>query len=229
MLSDYKAVFFDAGGTLFHPHPSVGEIYASTAAKYGCAAAPEELERLFKEAWLHRDGLSSLISHNSEKIEREWWKNLVRDVFKRVGGVREFEEFFDELYTVFGHPEAWKLYPGTREVLTELKKRGKKLAVISNWDSRLFHLCEAFGLNELFDFVIASAVFGASKPNPKIFEGAMRQMQVEPHEAAHVGDSYEDDVRGARNAGLHGILIDRGARPRKFEGIITIRSLEELL
>ena len=229
MLSSYKAIFFDAGGTLFHPFPSVGRIYRETASRYGCQTAAEELEKKFVAGWLRRDGLSSLAGHSSEKIEKEWWRGLVREIFSGPASVREFETFFEELYETFGHPNAWRLYPGVIEVLEELKKRGKRLAVISNWDSRLFKLCEGLGVLPYFDFILASAVFGASKPGRKIFEEALSRTGVSAKDAVHIGDSYEDDVRGALGAGIEAILVNRHPEADRPPHPKTIRDLRELI
>lgn len=229
MIGAYKAVFFDAGGTLLHPYPSVGEIYANVAQHYGCNVAALKLEMLFKQAWLRRDGLTTLHAHTNEKIERDWWRHLVFEVFTEAGGVERFEEFFTELYDVFARPEAWRLYPGTLEVLAELKSRGVRMGVISNWDSRLFAIFDGTGLAQYFEFVLASAVFGASKPSPLIFQEALKRAGVKPEEAVHIGDSYEDDIKGARNAGLGAILIERHRELRTLENIPTIHDLKELL
>lgn len=230
MLSGFKAVFFDAGGTLFYPYPSVGEIYQKVAAQYGCIARAEELEALFKQAWLRRDGLADLVSRSSEKNERDWWRALVHEVFSQTGGVARFENFFSELYGTFGAPEAWRIFPGAVDVLKALKARKKRLAIISNWDSRLFKLCKGLGLEDYFEFMLASAVFGVSKPSPRIFEEALRRVGVDPSVAVHIGDSYEDDIKGAHGAGIKGILIDRHhAVPRQFDQVTTIRDLKELI
>ena len=229
MIRSYKAVFFDAGGTLLHPFPSVGEIYRDAAARYGCFAPAQTLETLFREAWLKRDGLSSLQSHSSQKVERDWWQSLVQEVFSQVGGVGDFEAFFDELYDLFARPECWRLYPGVLDVLLELKSKKKKLGIVSNWDSRLFVICSGLGLEDYFEFILASAVFGASKPSPRIFDEALRRAGVRPQEAVHIGDSFEDDVKGARAAGLQAILIERHPQHRKLEDIPVIHDLKELL
>ncbi len=229
MIHSFKVVFFDAGGTLFHPWPSVGEIYARVGSKYGCRGEAAKLEKLFRDAWIKRDGLLNLASHNNEKIERDWWRNLVHEIFTTAGGVENFEIFFDELYHCFGEAGAWRVYPGVLEVLEEVKRRGKKIAIISNWDSRLFNLCEGLGVKQHFEFILASAVFGASKPGPRIFEEALRKAGVEAHEAVHVGDSLEDDIQGALGVGMKAILIDRSHKPRKHPIAPTIRDLKELL
>ena len=86
-FSKIKAVFFDAGGTLFRPFPSVGEIYAEVAGRHGLQADPEKLEEVFHLAWEERDGLASLSNHSNKKKEREWWHSLVREVFSPFGFV----------------------------------------------------------------------------------------------------------------------------------------------
>ncbi|MBN1687732.1 MAG: HAD-IA family hydrolase [Candidatus Omnitrophica bacterium] len=230
---EIKAVFFDAGGTLFHPYPSVGEIYARVAAPYGTRADAGELQKVFKDAWMKRDGLASLKSHSNEKIEKDWWRSLVKEVFLQVGGVERFDPFFEELYDVFASPEVWRLYPEVTEVLNELKGRGKRLAIISNWDSRLFELCHGLGVKSYFEFILASAVVGASKPSPRIFEEALQRMGITASEALHVGDSYEDDVLGAERVGIQVILVDRHAeRKGDFSASRTLKmvsGLRELL
>jgi len=208
-LKGIKAVFFDAGGTLFQPHPSVGEIYSEVAARHGLVAEPEELERIFHEAWVKRDGLASLSTHSGEKQERQWWHALVLEVFSSVGQIDDFESFFEELYDRFASPEAWRLFPDALPALREMKKRGKTIGIVSNWDSRLFGICEGLGLRQYLDFVLASAVVGAAKPHPMIFQEALRHARVGPSEAVHVGDSLEDDVLGAQRSGIHAVFIDR--------------------
>ncbi len=234
MLSSYKAVFFDAGGTLFRPFPSVGEIYQKVAAKYGCKAEAGTLESLFRQTWVRHDGLAELASHCNEKVEKDWWKKMVHEVFSQAGGVSDFEAFFDELYDTFAEVSCWQLFPDALEVLTELKRRKKRIAIISNWDSRLFKICEGFGIHTHVEFILASAVFGAAKPSPRIFEEALRRTKVSAAEAVHIGDSFEDDIRGARAVGMSAIWINQ--YPLKGDTVHplaqttpTIRQLKDLI
>lgn len=231
MISKYKAVFFDAGGTLFHPFPSVGQIYHEVAFKHGLRAGPHEIESRFRQIWRQRDGMVSLVAHSSEKIEKEWWRDLVREVFAGFGLFKDFDAFFQELYEVFGRPESWRLYPEALDILSRIQVRGQKLAVVSNWDSRLFQLIEGLKVSAYFDFVLASAVFGASKPSPRIFEEALRLSGLGPREAVHIGDSLEDDIRGAACAGMDAILIDRHPeQDREYpDGVAVVHNLRDIL
>lgn len=225
-LRNVKAIFFDAGGTLFRPYPSVGEIYSEVAAQYGFVADPKDLEELFHTAWEERDGLASLSGLSTEKKEKEWWHALVWDVFSKRGRIENFESFFEELYDRFARAEAWRLFPDTLPALKALKKRQKILGIVSNWDSRLFGICEGLGLGPYLDFILPSAVVGAAKPNPKIFQEALRRARVLRQEALHVGDSLEDDVLGAQRAGIYVLFLDRkGTRPSSTPTISTLQFL----
>ena len=232
MIANFRAIFFDAGGTLFHPHPSVGEIYQEVALRYGCRADAEEIEKKFREVWSHRNGLTSLVGHSNEKAERDWWHHLVRETFAPFPPIKDFGAFFDELYNRFAEPSSWRLYPEAREVLAALKKSGKILGIVSNWDSRLFQLCRGLEVENHFEFILASAVFGASKPNPKIFEEAVRRSGFSPRDAVHIGDSLEDDIQGARRAGIQAVWIHchSGPAPGAFiKEVPVISDLRELL
>lgn len=229
-----RAIFFDAGGTLFRPFPSVGYYYSTVAAKHGCKVGAEEVEAAFRRVWSKHDGIGDLRSHSDEKIEKKFWRKIVTAVFKDFSGLRAFDPFFDELHDLFAEPRVWKLYPETEEVLRALKDQGYILGMVSNWDSRLLKLCEGLGIGRYFDFKVISAVFGAAKPNPKIFQEAVKQANVKADEAIHVGDSLEDDIRGAHQVGIKSIWLDRSDRhatlTKNHQDFVTvIRDLKELL
>lgn len=229
-----KAILFDAGGTLFRPFPSVGHYYSTVAAKHGCRVGVDEVEAAFRRVWSEHDGIGDLRSHSDEKIEKEFWRKIVTAVFKDFQGLKAFDPFFDELHDLFAEPRVWKLYPEVEEVLRSLQKKKFILGMVSNWDSRLLKLCEGLGIDRYFDFKVISAVFGAAKPNPKIFEEALKQANVPAHAAIHVGDSLEDDVRGAHLAGIKAIWLDRsnrhGTLTQGHQDFVTaIRDLRELI
>ena len=77
MIHSYKAVFFDAGGTLLRPYPSVGEIYQTVASRHGCQVDKDVIEKKFRKIWIRRNGLADLSSHSDEKVERELWRSIV--------------------------------------------------------------------------------------------------------------------------------------------------------
>ena len=220
-----KIIFFDAGGTLFRPWPSVGEVYARTALKHGVMISAADVEKAFHEKWHLRNSVVTE-GATSEKIEREWWYRFVQEVFHNVDAFEDFDVFFTELYDLFARAECWRLFDDTVPALDHLKEAGYRMAILSNWDHRLFGIVEQLGLSNYFETVIASAAVGASKPNRKIFEAALAAMKAAPEACAHVGDSVSDDYEGARAMGLQPVLIDRSARA--YNGLTRMTALTQL-
>ena len=92
-------------------------------------------------------------------------------------------------------------------VLAEIGDRGLRRVVVSNWDCSLGGVLADLGLE--VDAVVTSAEVGASKPDPRIFEAALDAAGCRSDEALHVGDSLENDVAGARAAGIAALHLDR--------------------
>jgi putative hydrolase of the HAD superfamily len=230
MLTKYKAVFFDVGGTLLTVHPSVGEVYTELARSYGFAGSPEEVDRQFRMQWKKTGGIESLGRQSGREIERKFWRDLVFDVFEHFGGLQDFETYFEQVYEAFRNKDRWRVYEDVldSDILQTLKRRGVVLGVISNWDSRLKDTLEAMDLARHFDFILASTVVGSAKPDQKIFDEALRLSGVDGQDACHIGDEPLADIQGARQAGVDAILIDRGGRFESFPDL-KIRSFLELV
>ncbi len=120
----------------------------------------------------------------------------------------------------------FRAFPDALPALRALRERGVRLAVVSNWDCSLPGWLDGAGLGGLFDAVVSSAVIGAAKPSPAVFLAALERVGATPEQALHVGDSVEQDLEGARDAGIRPILLVRGGRAP--EGTEAIRSLREL-
>jgi putative hydrolase of the HAD superfamily len=107
--------------------------------------------------------------------------------------------------------------------LRELRSRGIRAVVVSNWDFSLHERLQQTRLAPLVDGAIASAEIGSAKPDAAIFAAALELAGTRPEETWHVGDTPEADVEGARAAGIHPILIARDGAPN------AVRSLQELI
>jgi putative hydrolase of the HAD superfamily len=117
-------------------------------------------------------------------------------------------------------------FPDALEGLAGLRERGHRLVVVSNWDCSLPDWLGPAGLLDLVDGVVTSADAGAAKPDPAVFRAALELAGVEGAGAVHVGDSFDNDVAGARALGIRAILVRReGDAP---PGVETVRSLTEL-
>ncbi|MFU8869843.1 HAD family hydrolase, partial [Natronococcus sp.] len=68
-------------------------------------------------------------------------------------------------------------------------------------------MLERFGVREAFDSITTSEEVGRTKPDPAMFETALEKAGVEPARSLMIGDRYDHDVRGADEAGLHGVAF----------------------
>jgi putative hydrolase of the HAD superfamily len=228
-----KAIFFDAAGTLIKPVRRIGESYTLFAQKYGMKISASEVTERFRICF---DSAPPLAFPDAggvdiESLERAWWKTLVRRVFEPWDRFDGFDEYFAELFAYFAQPKAWTPYSEVAETLSALRERGLILDVISNFDSRLVGILEGLDVAHWFEHIFLSSRVGYAKPAQQIFQTALERHGLEAGAALHVGDSEESDVRGAINAGLQGILIDRaGESNSKISSRITsLKAIPSLL
>lgn len=133
---------------------------------------------------------------------------------------------------------ALKKLPYLDEVLTELKKKGYKLGIITNTvTSREEHVRMALrkiDVEKYFDAILTSVDVGHEKPDERIFMTALRKLRVKPNEAVMVGNRIGADIMGGNRMGMKTILFKWNKRyPEKItspeeQPARTIKSLKEL-
>ena len=193
------AVTFDVTHTLL-ACPTLGQQYADVLARHGIAVLAGDVEAAIPLVWQElacaaTPARDRFVHH--PKGARGFWRHFVERTCELIDAPRPSAFAAAELFDRFAQPDAWEVAPGTRPMLAELKRRGLKLAVISNWDQRLPLLLERLDLADPFDTFAISAIVGVEKPHPRIFETALAALGVAAGEALHVGDSRLDDVEGA--------------------------------
>lgn len=124
----------------------------------------------------------------------------------------------------------FSVFGDVRGALQAARARRRPVVVVSNWDVSLSEVLGRLGLSPLLHHVVTSAVAGAGKPDPAIFEFALEAAGCRAGQALHVGDSLEEDVTGARAAGIEVVWLNRlgGAGGAAPAGVATISSLDEL-
>lgn len=215
-------IFFDAVGTLFGVKGSVGQIYGQIARRYGMERDPQELDRAFYQAFKAAPAPLFAAADPSQliRLEREWWRQIVVQTFEQMveqivdqpeesGPFPHFEAFFTEVFDLFATAQPWQIYDETFEILKALQDQGFKLGIISNFDTRLTAVLTALGLDPFFSTVTISTQTGWAKPQAQVFQIALHQAQISASEALHVGDSFSMDYRGAKQAGLWALWLDR--------------------
>ena len=207
-MMQQKTIIFDLDDTLIE----YGE-----SEEYGLESAFTDLSLPY----------STEILNLYKKINRELWADY-------AAGIITSEELrhlrFRQLLTCLGHSE--ELVPQARsrylyhfgqkgvpaayapQVLQQLRAHGHRLGVITNGfkDMQRPRIANA-GLLHYFDDIVISDEVGLTKPDPGIFELAMKRLQVDDKSTVfYVGDNPVDDIQGAGDFGLKTIWIDRGDR-----------------
>ena len=123
-----------------------------------------------------------------------------------------------------------QLYPETMETLEMLKKKGIKIAIVSNTPKlSVDGVLEKFGLDKMFDVVCFSYEVGFLKTDHELFDAALEKLGVTKEEAVMVGDSMETDIVGAENAGVLPVLIDRKETREYERKIKSLLDVEQFL
>lgn len=201
-----KAVFIDVGNTLLYEKPSRFEIYAERARARDVKLGANEMRDLMHRA--HHE-LPSEIG-GAFRYSDPWFHSYIERIFHDYLGVLKTElgPLREELFGRFSDPATFQVFDGGLEMLDDWRARGLKIGIVSNWSARLPRLLETIGIAERVDFVLCSAIERVEKPDPRIFERALRKAGVRADEALHAGDDYEKDVLGAQRMGMRAVLVD---------------------
>ena len=203
-MTPLRAVFLDVGGTLLHLDR---DFILACLAERGLVrdrAAFAAADRIGRAAMT--DMLRS--ANPGDDVAR--WRAYAQSMLATLGcegedadAVRRRIGERNQAGTLWSHVE-----DGTAATLQQLKRDGFTVGIVSNSDGRVNTFLDHAGLTPFIDFVVDSGAVGVEKPDARIFRIACERADVAPHEAVHVGDLYEIDVMGARNAGITPLLID---------------------
>ncbi|MCY7383507.1 MAG: HAD-IA family hydrolase [Microcoleus sp. CAN_BIN18] len=209
-----KVIFLDAAGTLFDVRGSVGEVYQKLAKNFGVAVKSEDLNAAFFQSFASASPMAfpGIEAAKIPQLEFEWWLTVSAKAFQIAGVFNQFSDFpkfFAELYAHFATAAPWFVYPDVLPALNRWQKQGIELAVVSNFDSRLYPVLKALNLAEYFTSVTISTEVGAAKPQSQIFTVALQKHNCLAENVLHIGDSFKADYCGAKTAGLKAIWLNR--------------------
>ena len=190
----YKAVIFDLDGTLLNTLEDLQDSVNYGLEKYGMPKRTLEEIRRFVG-----NGVGKL-------IERAVPKGTTKDEEAKVFSA------FKEYYAKHCNDKT-DLYPGIRELLSELKNRGYRMAIVSNKLQSGVDILSELYFKNYTGIAVGGKENMPKKPEPDMVYEALRQLGVSKEEAIFVGDS-EVDIATARNAGMECITVAWGFRSR---------------
>jgi len=216
-MKNIEAILFDVGQTFLYPD---FPFLKNLLAEYGVAT---DIETLNKGAATAREKI-----FRYREVER--WQEFFKFWMQFAGAPEnQIPEILPRIFARHKREHLWNwLDPTAPEVFAGLKKLGYRLGVISNSDGSIAGAMKKFGLTHFFDCLLDSQVAGVEKPDPKIFEMALAQLNLPAERCVYVGDNYDRDVIGARRAGMAPILLDPFEVVTEQE-VLKINRLDELV
>lgn len=221
------AVFFDVDFTLIRPgRRFLAPGYAETCTKHGIRVDEAAFEAAVSSAAI-------LLDAPDQRYHDEIFVRYTSRIIELMGGEGPSVAIAArEIYDDWAHHHHFEMYADVPAALRQLQQQGVRMGLISNSHRSLIGFQEHFALHGLMTVAVSSAEFGVMKPDPRIFQEALDQMQVTASESVMVGDSLPHDVLGARQIGMRGVWLDRDrrrARATDFDATIpVIESLADL-
>jgi putative hydrolase of the HAD superfamily len=202
-----RAVLFDVDFTIARPGPELGpEGYRRLGQRFGLELEPSRYAEAREKA------VEGIRRHPELEHDEEIWVAFTERIIRGMGGNADSAyECAVAMTRAWEHAEHFELYEDALPVLDALRARGLKLGLVSNTGRNLDEFVSHHRLD--VDAALGSGAFGRTKPHPTIFRAVLERLEVEPSDAAMVGDSIEDDIEGARATGIpRAFLLDREGR-----------------
>ena len=213
MMKKYKAVFLDWDDTIGDFHGAADLALAQMYEKY-------ELDRYFASldefVGLYKPhNLELWAKYGEDKVTKEYL-SLDRFLFPLMHGslypngetaqvVRLAMTMSDDfLALTTAH---FSLLPGAEEIVRYLAEKYPLTIVTNGFVEVQYEKFDKSGLKDYFSHIVLSEEVGCQKPNPRIFEEALRLNGLSADEVVMVGDSWYSDIQGAINAGIDQIWV----------------------
>ncbi len=216
-------ILFDLDGTLFDHSSAVTGALEEIFTTHTSEIARDEIG--FRTTWTRA---SSSLFDTFEKGTLSWAQQGRQRVKLAFNRPSLNDDAADRFFATFveAYEDRWELFPDALPCLERL--RGRALGIVTNGHpqqqrKKLYKL----RLREHFQEVLISAEIGKPKPSPGIFLEASRRLWTHPAECIVVGDSWQNDVEGGRNAGMQAVWLDRvGSTVRP--GVPVVKGLAEI-
>lgn len=220
-----RAVFFDLDDTLFDHRHCARAALVGVRDQHACFATvdPAELEgshaRILEE--LHLEVMAGRVALDAARIER----------FRRLyawAGLDAPPEVAARAAAAYrrGYLEARREVRGAAALLAAVQRHARIAVVSNNLLAEQRDKLRQCALDPYVDALVVSEEAGASKPDAAIFQIALERVAVTADEAVMIGDSWKNDIEGARTAGIGAVWFNREGMRSPDPEVPTIHSLE---
>lgn len=192
----FNAVFFDLDGTLANSLEDLANSVNYVLTLKGFPTHKTECFKMFAG-----DGILKMI------------ERAVPDEYKSTPIVAELKDMFMEYYAEH-YADNTVAYNGLTELVSTLKQKGLKLAVVTNKAQEMAEKVVEKLFGNSFDYILGLREGIPAKPDPTGIFMAMKELNVKPEECAFVGDTGMD-VAGGVNAGAYPIGVLWGFREKE--------------
>ena len=223
-----RAVLFDLDDTLVTHKEALERALSSVYPNYPELGAAYDLQNFigaWKESlrWDYKNLPADKLSEQQRRIGRirKIWAPVKSDLSDSFC-LRVAAEYLQV------YQDNWNLHKDVPAMLDDFA--GVRLGVVTNgYVTQQNQKLRQLGVDTHFSAVVTSEDAGVGKPAPFIFHLACQKLEVQPMDAAYVGDLLETDALGAKNAGLEGIWLNReDERDDRSSHVRTIKSLVAL-
>jgi putative hydrolase of the HAD superfamily len=201
-----RAILFDMGGTLDGDGQHWLDRFVSLYQSAGVMLPRATLRGAFDEAERQANQDQAIASSDFGQMIALYVKWQLAHLGLTNDRLQE------QLVTGFSGPVR-KAAQANVPLLAELKERGFELGVVSNGCGNVENLCADFGYTPFLSVIVDSRRIGVSKPDPAIFVHAAEKLGRAPSEIMMVGDSFDRDVRPAKEIGMKTAWLE-GIEPR---------------
>jgi putative hydrolase of the HAD superfamily len=224
----FKVIIFDIDNTLIYRSPRPVETLLAFAQEKGLAIYPDAAKRGERRNFAYyADGQAD--EERALFGSAFFRRNYVAALLRAMCATSDVTPWLDEAVSCLERTRCVVRCPDpVRQVVRRLYEAGYHLVALSNRDGDLRPLLTTHGLCAYFTFTLSGGQAGVFKPDPEIFNIALRTLGVAPAATLAIGDSYDADIVGAQKAGITAVLLD----PTDIfpeAGCRRIRSLDELM
>lgn len=230
-----KAVFFDWFNTLARYEPARDESARRVMHEYGYEVTLDKVRQAMAAAdkdWFEENTRSSIRLRSAAEQAKAYARH--HQMILKGAGI-DLSAKPDLLAKVVTRMQTlssamhFVLFDDVVPALKSVRERKLAIGLLTNLDRDMAAMSRELGIGEYIDVTVTSGEIGVDKPDPRIFQAALKRAGVKAAEAVLVGDQYKNDILGARGVGMKGILIDRHNMFSDITDCPRLRTLTEVV